>query len=445
MAGNKKPRGIRHDRHCYHCRMNGIKCDLNRPRCQPCQQQDASCQYPQRVKWMSEKATPALKTSPQTSPSLSLSPLSTIPAEQHDQLQAGQTELHANIPINLYGFIDLLSHFYQEIQSSKQELPEEAIELISRTLSFARSRLQGTDDRDSIQSHLTAISNLSKVVESAHPVALFGIGTFAMFEVCCGPFGQWHRHLQGARSLLDVHCHNQTDIDDLTQQIPGLADVLAYLVWFDVTGTLVREDGALIFDDWHRNILHQSFFSSVGCPPDTYDLFVQLAKQETEFESRSKNESSIADLSTMAMDQVLRLDSSDQTDRGLAAAVYRYAGAIVAFARLYRHHDHDHDQPGPLSHNSDRDQLRTLAHSDVLSNMVDRVCNAISRLPTSSRFYVHLATPIYVSGIHATQAQQCEVIRSYWRNCRLCEFPRYPDGQEQCERRWMSRGVASVV
>ncbi|KAJ5768481.1 hypothetical protein N7533_001064 [Penicillium manginii] len=380
MAGNKKPRGIRHDRHCYHCRMHGIKCDLNRPRCQPCQQQDASCQYPQRVKWMSEKTAPALKTSPQTSPSLSLSPLSTIPAEQHDQL--GQTDLHASIPINLYGFIDLLSHFYQEIQSSKQELPEEAIELISRTLSFARSRLQGTDDKDSIQSHLTAISNLSKVIESAHPVALFGIGTFAMFEVCCGPFGQWDRHLQGARSLLDLHCHNQTDINNLTQQIPGLADVLAYLVWFDVTGTLVREDGALIFDDWHRNILHRSFFSSVGCPPDTYDLFVHLAKA-SETESRSKKDCSIAELSTMAMDQVLRQDPTDLTDRGLAAAVYRYAGAIVAFARLSTHQDQDQNQnqDQPPSLTSDQKQSKTPTHPEVLSNMVDRVCNAISPTP----------------------------------------------------------------
>lgn len=451
MAGDKKPRGIRHDRHCHHCRINGIKCDLNRPRCQPCQQQDVPCQYPQRVKWMGEKRTPASKQSPRTSPSLS--PLSTASTEQHNQY--GQTDLHANIPINLYGFIDLLSHFYQEIQSSKQELPEEAIELISRTLSFARSRLQGTDDKESIQSHLTALSNLSRVIESAHPVALFGIGTFAMFEVCCGPFGQWHRHLQGARSLLDLHCHSQTDIDNLTQKIPGLANVLAYLVWFDVTGTLVREDGALIFDDWHRNILHQSFFSSVGCPPDTFDLFVHLAKLEPETEFESGNtfidtpDWNIVELSARAMDQVLRLDPSDTTDCGIAAAVYRYAGAIVAFSRLS-------DQPQTQTQRPRQTQdqnhtgyqlssTSTPTHSTVLSNLVDRVCNAISRLPTTSRFYVHLATPAYLSGMHATNEAQCEVIRNYWRNCRLCEFPRYPDGQEQCERRWTRRGIVPIV
>ncbi|KAJ5233553.1 uncharacterized protein N7469_005319 [Penicillium citrinum] len=435
MAGSKKPRGIRHDRHCYRCRMKGIKCDLNRPRCQPCLQQDVPCQYPQRVKWMSEKTAPSpvLKSSPRVSPSSpssnTTSSISTMVNNQYDR-----TNLHANIPVNLYGFIDLLSHFYQEIQSSKQELPDEAVELISRTLSFARSRLQGTDDKDSIQSHLTALSNLSRVIESAHPVALFGIGTFAMFEVCCGSFGQWHRHLQGARSLLDLHCHNQTDMNHLTRQIPGLADVLAYLVWFDVTGTLVREDGALIFNDWHRNCLHQTFFSSVGCPPDTFDLFVHLAKLDSESQSQSQSQSNtpesniiLVQLSTRAMNQILHLDSTDTTESGLAAAVYRYAGAIGAFARLNRpRHENRTDE---------------YSHSSVLSDMVDRACGAISMLPTTSRFYVHLATPAYLIGQHATHAGQCEVIRTYWRNCRLCEFPRYPDGQEQCERHWVNRGI----
>ena len=431
MASSKKPRGIRHDRHCYRCRMSGIKCDLNRPRCQPCLQQDVSCQYPQRVKWMSEKTNPvqAPKSSPRVSPSSpssnTTSSISTTINNHHDQ-----TDLHANVPINLYGFIDLLSHFYQEIQSSKQELPNEAIELISRTLSFARFRLQGTDDKDSIQSHLTALSNLSRVIQSAHPVALFGIGTFAMFEVCCGSFGQWHRHLQGARSLLDLHCHNQSDIDHLTRQIPGLADVLAYLVWFDVTGALVREDGALIFDDWHRKCLHWGFFESVGCPPDTFDLFVHHVKMESESQSNTLElQSNIVDLSTRAMDQILHLNSTDTSDSSLAASVYRYAGAICAFAQINRS---QHDT-----------RTNEHSHSSVLSDMVDHACNAISNLPITSRFYVHLATPAYLIGQYATHSRQCEVIRTYWRNCRLCEFPRYPDGQEQCERHWVNRGIIS--
>jgi hypothetical protein len=140
-----------------------------------------------------------------------------------------------------------------------------------------------------------------------NPIALFGIATFAIFEVCCGSFGKWTRHLQGARSLLDLHCRNKPELDNLTQRIPGLGDVLAYLVWFDVTGALVRESG-LMFGDWHREILTAVFFDSVGCPHDTFGLFVRLAKGDVGDD---------LDLCALAMDQVLALDS-DSSDRSLA-------------------------------------------------------------------------------------------------------------------------------
>ncbi|KAJ5594151.1 uncharacterized protein N7459_000359 [Penicillium hispanicum] len=409
MTGIKKPRGIRHDRHCHGCRVKGIKCDLNRPRCQSCQQSGTTCSYPQRVVWIGEKkpATPkAASKSPCSSPA------TTSASEQH----AGELHTTKNIPVNLYGFIDLLSHFYQEINLSNKELPHEGVELISRTLSFARARLQGANNQQSIQSHLGALMNLSKVIESAHPIALFAIATFAIFEVCCGSFGKWHRHLQGARSLLDLHCRDKKDFDGLAKQIPGLADVLAYLVWFDVTGALVRQS-ALIFGDWHRGILCAAFFDSVGCPPDTFELFAYLAKPDVDID--------VVDLSSRAMDQVLRLSTVDSTERGLAAVVYRCTGAIVAFGRV-----------GDSSSNASQS-----FHSDVISSMVDRVCNAISDISTGSRFYVHLATPAYLTGMHASTVRQCETLRAYWRNCQMCDFPRYPDAQEQCERRWRSRMI----
>lgn len=410
MKGVKKPRGIRHDRHCQSCQSKGIKCDLNRPRCRPCLQRGVACHYPQRVVWIGEKKqSTASKTSSNLSPSLTpkMSPVSTCIAPS-SYIQNPQPN---TIPINLYGFIEMLSHHYQEIKSSNPDLPTEAIQLISRTLNFARSRLEGDDNKQSIQSHLIALSNLSKVIDSGHPIALFGIATFAIFEVCCGSFGQWTRHLQGARSLLDLHCRNKSELDTLTQSIPGLKDVLAYLVWFDVTGALVR-DRDLVFDDWHREILNPEFFDSVGCPADTFDLLVRLVK----------GDSDVIDLFSMAMDQILALDS-DSSDRGLAASVYRGAGSIVAFSR-----------PGESDN-------RSTIHANTISSMVDRVCDAISRMPTTSRFYVHLATPAYLTGMNACTAAQCEVIRGYWRNCQSCEFPRYPDGEEQCERRWRSISI----
>ncbi|KAJ5124260.1 Protein of unknown function DUF3468 [Penicillium bovifimosum] len=412
MKRVKKPRGIRHDRDCHRCKARGVKCDLNRPRCQACLQVGEACNYPLRVVWVQDKkqkvpSSLGLKTDS------AQNQLSRI-FKNTEHISDADTK---STSINLYGFVDLLDTFYQQIQSSTRSIPEEGIQLISRTLSFARSRLEDANNGEAIQSHLMALTNLSQVIKSAHPIALFGIATFAMFEVCSGSFGNWHCHLQGARSLLDLHCRCKADLDDLCSEIAGLADILAYLVWFDVTGALTS-DSPLIFDDWHRETLSDTFFESVGCPADTFDLFVYLGKH---LKTAGPN---IMDLSARAMDQILRLGVA-KTDRNLAATVYQAAAAIVAFARAAA------VSGDPL----------TSYQSNVISTMVDRVCDAIAGIPSTSRFYVHLATPAYLTGMHASTTRQCDIIRGYWRNCQLYDFPRYPDAEAQCERRWKTCGV----
>ncbi|KAJ5816451.1 hypothetical protein N7447_008684 [Penicillium robsamsonii] len=403
----KKPRGIRHDRDCGHCKLRGVKCDLNRPRCSGCLQGGETCNYPQRVVWVDDKKKS--KSPKGTSPQ--------IPEEIPDGFAKSAS-------INLYGFVDLLDTFCQQIQSSSRDIPEEGIQLITRTLSFARSRIHDANNKESLQSHLVALTNLSQVIQSAHPIALFGIATFAMFEVCCGSFGNWHCHLQGARSLLDLHCQHKADLDDLCGEMSGLADVLAYLVWFDVTGALVRES-SLIFEDWHRETLSAGFFDSVGCPADTFDLFVYLARH------RDGDGIRTIDLSSRAMAQILQLNPGDSTDQNLAATVYRGAAAIMAFSRA--------------GMTAGSDPSSSTYHSNVVSSMVDRACQAIADIPSSSRFYVHLATPAYLIAMSASTARQCEIIRWYWRNCQSCEFPRYPDAEAQCERRWRICGVGFSV
>lgn len=407
----KKPRGIRHDRDCDRCKVRGVKCDLNRPRCQACLQSGEACNYPHRVVWVDDKKSKSPKSTskiPEEIPNEDIHEVATKPASI----------------INLYGFVDLLDTFCQQLQSSGSDIPEEGIQLISRTLSFARSRIQDANNKESLQSHLVALTNLSQVVQSAHPIALFGIATFAMFEVCCGSFGNWHCHLQGARSLLDLHCQHKADLDNLCDEMAGLADVLAYLVWFDVTGALVRES-PLIFEDWHRDTLYPAFFDSVGCPPDTFDLLVYLAKH------RDRDGMYTMDLNSRAMAQILQLNTGDLTDRNLAATVYRGAAAIMAFSRGGR-------TPGG-------DPPTSTSYSNVVSSMVNRACQAIADIPPTSRFYVHLAIPTYLTAMSASTARQCEIIRNYWRNCQSCEFPRYPDAEAQCERRWRQSGVGVIV
>lgn len=445
-----KPRGRRRDRDCHSCKARGIKCDLNRPQCLPCVRSGLPCGgYPQRVVWVGEtqsdkkhkNTTPGLVPSstilPVTSIHSTLSShgsssasISTPPPEgrpQTTERRVGETaDLGVYSTVNQYSFVKRLKAFYEQIKCaegwSKERgdyLSDEAIQLVSRIWDFARSRIQGYDNTtssraeeaismESVRYQLIALMGLNEAMESAHPVALFGIATFAFFEVCHGAFGEWQCHLHGARSLLDFRCHNRADLDILNREIPGLTEIVAHLVWFDTMGTIIRGTQGLIFEDWHRETLNESFFAVVGCPQTAFDVFVKLAKLDANFEA--------LDLSFLAMDQLLQLDSSDATDRGRTASAFRCTAAIAALGRI-----------GNASSPS---------WSMALSTAVNRACEIIALIPPTSGFYIHLAATAYLAGINATTERQRSVVRTYWQYCRSGDFPHYPDGQERCEEKW---------
>jgi hypothetical protein len=336
--------------------------------------------------------------------------------------------------MNQYSFVKRLTAFYEQIKSAEgwskgreNYTSNEAIQLVSRIWDFARSRMQGYNNStsgpgeassiESVRYHVAALMGLNEAIESAHPVALFGIATFAFFEVCDGSFGEWQCHLYGARSLLDFHCRSRADLDQLSEEILGLADIVAHLVWFDTMGTIIRGSRGLIFDGWHRETLNDSFFAVVGCPRDTFDLFVTLSKLDVDVEA--------IDLSVLAMDQLLRLDSADSTDRGRTASAYRCAATIAALGQI--------------------GDVASVSRSIALASAVDRACDIIASIPTTSGFYIHLAATAYLAGINATTTRQCEVVRAYWQNCRSCDFPHYPDGLSRCEEKWRDRFSSSTI
>lgn len=395
-----KPRGIRRDRDCRLCKARGVKCDLNRPRCQPCVQAGLACGYPQRVVWAGERR------------------------KKPSSASAGSaTACSANNP---YSFLRRLTAFYEQVQSTASKNPsDKAIQLVSRVWDFVVSRIhrsRSTDaDADAVRSHVAALMGLNEAIQQAHPIALFGIATFAFFEVCEGPFGQWQRHLYGARSLLDLHCRCRADLDRLSQQISGLTEIVAHLVWFDAMGAIIRGSRGLIFDYWHRETLTDSFFAVVGCPADTFALFVSLARLQPEMHP--------LDLSFRAMDQLLKLQRAhpdDVTERGQTANAWRCAAVIAILSRI------DDGSSAPTR--------RT-----TLAAVVDRACQAIASIPPSSGFYVHLAATAYLAGLNATTTAQCDVIRTYWQNCRSGALSYYPDGLERCEERWQAEGLARSV
>ncbi|KAF4973998.1 hypothetical protein FZEAL_9066 [Fusarium zealandicum] len=129
-----------------------------------------------------------------------------------------------------------------------------------------------TDDDAFEHRRLAALSSLNEALQTADPVAFLGIAVFAFFEVVSdGVFGQWQRHLRGARSLLDYHCRSREELDVLSNRVTGLAEMVAFFSWWDTTGTVVRklsgghagEDDRLIFLDWHRDVMDEDFFNTM--------------------------------------------------------------------------------------------------------------------------------------------------------------------------------------
>ncbi|KAF4958976.1 hypothetical protein FSARC_10879 [Fusarium sarcochroum] len=242
-------------------------------------------------------------------------------------------------------------------------------------------------DEDTSMSHrLAALSSLSQALNTADPAAFLGIAVFAFFEVISDrAFGEWDCHLRGARSLLDYHCRSSDELNVLSRRFTGLDEIVAYFGWWDTTSTIVRKSTSssnigtqegLIFDDWHRSVLGDDFFNRVGCPPETFWLFVSLAKGNGPADSRERL--------TQAMSQLLKL-GMDNTERGKCVDVYRCAAAIaiLTWPKL------DVESDIPTSSTS----------SDItLTAAVDRICHIIESACPRSRFLAHMATPAYLAG-----------------------------------------------
>lgn len=414
-----KPRGIRRDRDCQSCKDRNVKCDLNRPRCLPCVQSGLACGgYPQRVVWAGEasnrrSSVDTVVPSPTTRPELL--------HQDKDKDKA----------TDQYNLVQRLLAFCRNVRASDLSPPstlsvDQALSLISRVDDFLQARIkppspapspQSSSDSDTFELHrLAALASLSEALKTADPVAFLGITVFAFFEVVSdGAFGEWQCHLRGARSLLDYHCRSRSELDQLSNRVTGLAEMVSYFGWWDIIGTIVRQCGrrdeaqdGLIFDDWHRSILGDDFFNTVGCPADTFWLFVSLAKGQ--------------DMDTQgamirAIDQLLHL-GTDTTDRGACFDAYRCAAAISVLSL--------HPQPGTEA---------------SLKTAIDRICDSVEHASPTSRFYIHMATPAFMAATHATEIHHCDVLRTYWRNCQTGELPRYSGARAQCEEMWRMKGL----
>jgi hypothetical protein len=430
----RKPRGKRRDRDCRSCKSRGVKCDLNRPRCRPCVESGLPCGgYPQRLVWTAEAVAGRGVPSQQKRRKLSYGHLEVPTSLQGQDVlvqNAGVSQTNDCSTPERYSLIKRLEVFCHDIESiegypagSRRYFSAEALRLINRISDFTpyccpdptHESIASQGSIASVQHHLAALNSLIQALDTANPVAFLGIAAFAFFEVCHGSFGEWQRHLHGARSLLDYHCRTRSELDRLSEEVIGLTEIVAHLVWFDALGAIIRGTTGLIFDDWHRQTLSPSFFSGVGCPAETFNFLVEVARVGT-----------VADplaLCFQAIDQLCRLDS-DPTDQGQAVNAYRCAAAIALLTRI---------EVG--------EETMAALRQAALASAVDRVCRIIASIPTSSRFYMHLAVTAYLAGTNATTVDECSIVRTYWQNCQITDFPHYPDGLARCEEKWKVKGL----
>ncbi|ERS98316.1 hypothetical protein HMPREF1624_05100 [Sporothrix schenckii ATCC 58251] len=342
--------------------------------------------------------------------------------------------------------------------------------LLSDLCVFIQARLEGRspaprqqplDSLEMVKYRLAALAHINRAIAAANPFAFLGIATFAVFEVCDDTaFGEWQRHLYGARHLLDYHhCRTLADLHRLAAMVPGLMDILARLVWFDVSGAVVHravggpveavtnreaDDGVLsptaaapptptrpglIFDDWHRQVLlDDEFFATVGVPADACALYVDVAKGRL---ARRPVQACLR-----AAEQILRVAAGPGlSDWDLSANVSRCAAALAALSQAQAaHRETGHEDDDAMAEDVSTWESTTTA-------AVDKLCASLAATPASSRFYIHLAAGAYVGGMQVRTRAHCAVIKQYWLNCNVCGISRYPGGLALCEDHWRRIGL----
>ncbi|KIW72562.1 hypothetical protein PV04_00744 [Phialophora macrospora] len=407
-----KPRGVRRDRDCLTCKSRQVKCDLNRPGCEICKKAGLKCQgYRVTVKWVGDgnPKTGALRPSREIS---TTSPRST--AEDIDDYSINWT---TDTSSYLEYFAAKLNLGRGKPDISQTPLPSPNTDDLSDIWEFAWKRTASNcnyPDEDVNSNpqflHLTALSALSRMVQAGHIYAIFGITTFAFLDVREGPFGDWGRHLRGARALLDTHCGNLAQFIRVCDSTPGLQQAVSLLNWYDVMGSVVHQDRQLIFDEFHREYMDDSLFELTGCERETFQLYIDVVhrRESTAFDMEKSCHLNLL--------QLLKLHSqhADQhsTQQSLLQDAWRLAAVLSSVVQ----------SPSSL------ECLR------IVTMVLDRVCTIVSAIRQDNEAYIHLALTVYLMGVYGTTDHHQAEVKRYWSFFNSREVPEYPHAQELCDR-----------
>jgi hypothetical protein len=267
-------------------------------------------------------------------------------------------------------------------------------------------------DLQALQLKTTAIKELQTFISEGVIEAIFSILAFTYFDVCQFSFGNWHRHLYGARSVLDIHCKNKIELLVAFENTPGLRHAITLLNWYDVMGVVASEDRPFIFEDWHREVIEDKFFLLVGCPKRIFYIFPQLFKDQS-FRTNSflRALQLVLEIPTFAVNQ--------QTNDAVTAVknteyAWTYACLLIAFEQTYYPAQGD----------------------ATVQSLVTKICELIKLIPLHSALSQHLAVIVFVAGTRATNHSDRAIVKRYWQFWKSAKIALYTDALNRCEQKW---------
>merc|ERR1711964_263207 len=151
-------------------------------------------------------------------------------------------------------------------------------------------------------------------------------------------------------------------------------------------GAIIHNDRRLVFDDFHRVEIDPTLFELVGCPRETFFVYVRIAEGHMSELSHETYHTSLA--------QLLQLSHSMHDETLLLQDAWRYASILVALEELYP-------------------DAETEA-GNTSTVIADKICDLLELIQPRSAAYLHLPVAVYFVGIHAATERHHEVVSRFW-------------------------------
>lgn len=356
-----------------------------------------------------------------------------------------------NFQWGIKAILEAQKYCHEELENAtifKQDISiiERKVKVLDTVWKYVQSYLDSKNSRQvgsvsfelwSLQLKASAIEDLKQFINQGLLEAVFATLAFAYFDVSQGSFGIWHQHIQGARSLLDLHCSNKEQLQIACKKLPGLRDALTLLAWYDMASVVANSynnrSSIPIFDDWHREVMDPDFFNLVGCSRTTFDSLIKAVKSELGTPNsitvflESLNEVLATNHAIPTLPKVKNEDEKGENHRHEsedfqnANVGWQYTCLLTSLNKSF--------------------PQRVL--KPIQETLVTKIYMVIKSLTLSSNLYKHIALPVFVASMNASKTVHVEAAREYWNYCSSADFPLYPDALGICEGYWEKAGITT--